>query len=72
MKSKTATDNPSAFEIVSEHIAAMAAKDFDRMKSLHAEDFLVDWVYSDAYETPPSSADENKRFFPAWFAGFVK
>jgi hypothetical protein len=54
MKRKTSTENPSAFEIVSKHITAMAAKDFDTMKSLHAEDFIVDWVYSDAYETPPS------------------
>ena len=70
MKSSTETDNPSAFEIVSKHVAAMATKDFDTMKSLHAKDFIVDWVYSDAYETPPSSAEESKQFFPAWFAGF--
>jgi len=61
---------PSAFEIVSKHVAAMAAQDFDTMKSLHAVDYMVDWVYSDAYENPPSTAEESNQFFPAWFGGF--
>ena len=40
------------------------------MKSFHADEFMVDWVYGDAFENPPSSAEESNKFFPAWFSGF--
>ena len=70
MKSKTSSNTPSAFEIVSRVVAALAAQDNDTMNSLHAKDYVVDWVYGDAFENPPSSAEESAAFFPAWFAGF--
>ena len=70
MKGKAPMDHPTAFEIISKQIAAMAAQDFEAMESLHAKDYIVDWVYSDAFESPPTSAEESKKFFPAWFAGF--
>ena len=60
----------SAFEIISKYVTAMAAQDTETMKSFHADEFIVDWVYGDAYENPPSSAEESNKFFPAWFAGF--
>ena len=40
------------------------------MKALHAEDFVLDWVYGDAFANPPVSAEETAAFFPAWFVGF--
>ena len=70
MKRKNPDTKPTAFEIVSKQVAAMKARDFDVMQSLHAKDFIVDWVTSDAYENPPSSAEISSKFFPAWFAGF--
>jgi len=70
MKSKAPTNNPSAFEIVSQFVAALSAQDAETMASLHAKDYVVDWVYGDAFENPPSSAAESAAFFPAWFAGF--
>ena len=70
MTNKTLAGNPSAFEIVSQFVAALAAQDAATMKSLHAEDYVVDWVYGDAFESPPSSAKESAAFFPAWFVGF--
>jgi steroid delta-isomerase-like uncharacterized protein len=70
MKNKIPTGKPSAFEIVSQFVAALSAQDTESMKSLHAKDYVVDWVYSDAFENPPSSAEESAAFFPAWFAGF--
>jgi len=70
MKATTKTTFPSAFEIISKYVAAMATKDTEAMKSLHAEEFMVDWVHGDAFENPPSSAGESDKFFPAWFAGF--
>ncbi len=48
----------------------MAAQDIDAMRSLHAEDYVVDWVYGDAFENPPSSAEDSAGFFPAWFIAF--
>lgn len=70
MKRKTPVNNPSAFEVVSRFVAAMSAQDNETMKSVYAKDFVVDWVYGDAFENPPSSAEESAQFFPAWFAGF--
>ena len=70
MKRGTSINSASAFEIVSQFVTALAAQDATSMKSLHAEDYIVDWVYGDAFENPPSSAEESAAFFPAWFAGF--
>ena len=70
MKNKIPTANPSAFEIVSQFVAALSAQDTQTMKSLHAKDYVVDWVYGDAFENPPSSAEESAAFFPAWYACF--
>ncbi|WP_420645386.1 ester cyclase [Candidatus Leptofilum sp.] len=70
MKSETSINNPSAFEVVSQFVAALSAQDIETMKSLHVKDYVVDWVYGDAFENPPSSAVESAAFFPAWFAGF--
>ena len=67
---KNNTNDPAAFEIVSKYVTALAAQDTDTMKSFHADEFMVDWVYGDAFENPPSSAEESNKFFPAWFAGF--
>lgn len=61
---------PSAFEVVSQLIAALATQDLATMRSLHAEDYVVDWVYGDAFDNPPVPADESAEFFPAWFAAF--
>jgi steroid delta-isomerase-like uncharacterized protein len=65
-----APDDPAAFEIVSQLVAALAARDIETMQSLYAEDYVVDWVYGDAFESPPSPAEESAAFFPAWFIGF--
>ncbi len=70
MKRETSIKNPSAFEIVSQFVTALAVQDTETMNSLHAQDYVVDWVYGDAFENPPSSAEESAAFFPAWFAGF--
>ena len=48
----------------------MAAQGIDAMRSLHAEDYVVDWVYGDAFENPPVSAAGSAGFFPAWFSAF--
>ena len=69
-KGDATSGDPSAFEVVSQLVAAMATQDIETMKALHAEDYVVDWVYGDAFESPPVSAEESAGFFPAWFVGF--
>ena len=63
-------DSLSALEIVSEYVAALAAADIERMKILHAPNYVLDWVYADAFEDPLSTAEESIKFWPSWFAGF--
>jgi steroid delta-isomerase-like uncharacterized protein len=48
----------------------MAVPDTDRIASLHAEHYVVDWVYGDAFESPPVPAQESAAFWSAWFRGF--
>jgi len=70
MRNDAASINPSALEVVSQLVAALATQDLEAMHSLHAEDYVVDWVYGDAFENPPASAEESAAFFPVWFVGF--
>ena len=63
-------DSPSALDVIKEYTAALMAGDSEGMSALHAPDYLLDWVYADAFETPPSSALETSAFWPAFFAGF--
>jgi steroid delta-isomerase-like uncharacterized protein len=64
------TDKPSALDVVSEYVAALAARDTAKIHALLSPDFVLDWVYADAFENPPRSAEETKAFWPSWFAGF--
>ena len=61
---------PSALEVVSKFAAALAAQDSGRMGSLRSEDFLLDFVHRDAFESGPLSTEETKKFWPAWFIAF--
>jgi len=63
-------NTPSALDVVSEYAAALMARDEERMKTLRTSDFVLDWVYADAFEDPPSSAEETHAFWPSWFEGF--
>ncbi len=65
-------NTPTALDIVSEYTAALMARDEQRMKTLRTPDFILDWVYADAFENPPSSAEETHAFWPSWFAGFAE
>jgi len=69
-RSQSQMDMPSALNVVSEYVAALAAQDIAKIHSLHSPDFVLDWVYADAFENPARSAEETKAFWPSWFAGF--
>ncbi|MGI9529997.1 MAG: ester cyclase [Acidimicrobiia bacterium] len=70
MNKRATSSHPSALEVVSQLVSAMAVQDSEAMQSLHAQDYVVDWVYGDAFRNPPASAEESAAFFPAWFIGF--
>jgi predicted ester cyclase len=40
------------------------------MEALRSPGCVLDYVYADAFERSPLSAEETSRFWPAWFAGF--
>jgi steroid delta-isomerase-like uncharacterized protein len=60
----------SALDTVSEYAAALMAQDEERMRALRTSDFVLDWVYADAFEDPPSSAEETHAFWAIWFEAF--
>ena len=60
----------SALDLVSQYVAALASGDSERMNALRSQDFVLDFVYSDAFESGPLSEEETEAFWPAWFAGF--
>ncbi|MFQ5794939.1 MAG: ester cyclase [Candidatus Bipolaricaulia bacterium] len=59
-----------ALDVVSQYAAALAAQNNDRMDSLRSQDFVLDYVYGDAYGARPLSVEETKKFWPSWFAAF--
>ena len=63
-------DTPAALDLVSQYVAALASGDSDRMNALRSQDFVLDFVYSDAFESGPLSEKETEAFWPVWFAGF--
>lgn len=68
--SQDAMERLSALGVVSEYAAALAARDSEQMDSLRSSDFVLDFVYGDAFDDGPLSVEETKKFWPAWFAGF--
>ncbi len=59
----------SALEVASEYVAALAARDSDRMNSLRSHDFVLEFVHRDAFKNP-LSADDTRMFWPNWFVAF--
>ena len=60
----------STLEVVSQYVAALAASDTERMDTLRAPDFELDFVYGDASASGPLSSEETKQFWPSWLVGF--
>jgi steroid delta-isomerase-like uncharacterized protein len=63
-------DAPPSLAIVAQYTAALAARDSVAMDALRAPHFVLDYVYGDAFERSPLSAEETRAFWPAWFAAF--
>jgi predicted ester cyclase len=60
----------TSLDVISNYVAALAARDGKRMHSFRSPDFVLDFVHGDAFEDGPLSAENTDNFWPAWFAGF--
>ncbi len=60
----------SAFDVVATYVEALAQRDHTQMDTLRAPDFVLDFVYADAFADSPFSEEQTQRFWSAWLAGF--
>ena len=60
----------SALEVVSLYAQALKSRDSDNMNRLRSEEFVLDFVYRDAFQRGPVSAEDTDSFWPAWFKAF--
>lgn len=63
-------NTPTSYDVVADYVEALAQRDNARMDQLRAADFVLDFVYADAFEQQPLSDEQTRDFWPAWFAGF--
>lgn len=49
---------------------ALTARDVETMRSCRTEDYVLDWVYGDAFQDRPDTEEESAAFFTAWLEGF--
>lgn len=59
------TQSPAALAVVSDYVAAIAARDSDGMDRLRAPAFVLDSVPGDAFQE-----STVQSFWAAWFTGF--
>ncbi|MBV7332663.1 ester cyclase [Chloroflexi bacterium TSY] len=60
----------SAYDIVATYIEALTQRDNTQMDTLRTPDFILDFVYADAFEDRPLTDEQTRQFWPAWFVGF--
>ena len=60
----------SSLEVASAYVAGLATQDSQALQSLRSDDFTLEFVHGDAFETPPYSAEVAQEFWPRWFAAF--
>jgi steroid delta-isomerase-like uncharacterized protein len=71
MDAKNPTPTPStSLDVVAQYSTALASGDSEMMKSLRANECILDIVTRDAFGTEPLSCDETGDFWAAWFDGF--
>jgi len=64
--------SPVSLTIIDRYSAAIAEGDSDRMDSLRAEDFILDFIPRDAFASNPLDNQETLTFWPAWFRAFTE
>ncbi len=60
----------SALEVVSQYAKALKSRDSDNMNRLRSEEFVLDFVNRDAFQSGPLSAADTEAFWPSWFSAF--
>ncbi len=61
---------PSSFEIISQYVNALQAKNSKKMTDLRSHDYIQDLVAGDAFLSDPASNKEVTAFWIHWFKGF--
>jgi steroid delta-isomerase-like uncharacterized protein len=64
------TEAPTALDVTSEYVAALASRDSTGMDALRSPEFVLDFVHGDASEANPLTLDETRQFWSAWFVAF--
>ena len=63
-------NSASSLELITLYSSSLAAADIDQMRSLRADDCVLDLVTRDAFGTGPLACDETGDFWKSWFEGF--
>lgn len=69
-KAQAPDSDKTALTVVAAYVEALTNRDSKRMGQLCAADYVLDFVYADAFAEHPLSQEETRHFWPAWFAGF--
>jgi predicted ester cyclase len=62
--------SPDSLVLIADYIAAIRESNNDRLIGLRTPDFVMDFVYRDAFKDGPFTRSETSTFWPAWFAAF--
>lgn len=62
--------SPTALEVVSSYTKAVKSGDTKNMAPLRSQDFVLDFVYRDAFQRDPVSETYIETFWSAWFSAF--
>ncbi|MBX3014979.1 MAG: ester cyclase [Caldilineaceae bacterium] len=65
-----AENDHTALTVVAAYVEALAKQDSQQMDQLRTPDYVLDFVYADAFAEHPLSQAATRQFWPAWFAGF--
>jgi steroid delta-isomerase-like uncharacterized protein len=66
----TSQSYPTALDVVTGYLAALAAGDSQAMDGYRAADYVLDLVQRDAFEQGALSHQETRAFWPSWFDSF--
>lgn len=67
---KPLSDYTSTLDIISGYIEALQQRDSDKMDTFRSKDFIRDLVAGDAFHDSPSSNQDTREFWSAWFTAF--
>ena len=60
----------SSLDVIASYSTALAARDSGKMRTLRAENCVLDIVTRDAFGAAPLTCEETGDFWASWFEGF--